>query len=45
MTDNSNEEMMYYFGYGSNLDFDDWSKWCKKRGKNPDGLKEIYLLG
>ena len=41
MTDNSNEEMMYYFGYGSNLDFDDWSKWCKKRGKNPDGLKEI----
>ena len=20
-----------YFGYGSNLDNDDWTKWCKER--------------
>ena len=37
-----------YFGYGSNLDWDDWSRFCKKRGVSPDGLKEkepAWLLG
>ena len=30
-----------YFGYGSNLDKDDWTKWCEARGKDPSGLEEI----
>ena len=30
-----------YFGYGSNLDKEDWTKWCRERGKDPSGLKEI----
>lgn len=30
-----------YFGYGSNLDKNDWTKWCKERGKDPSGLKEL----
>ena len=30
-----------YFGYGSNLDKDDWTAWCKERGKDPSGLKEL----
>jgi len=30
-----------YFGYGSNLDKEDWTKWCIDRGKDPSGLKEI----
>lgn len=33
--------MRLYFGYGSNLDFDDWSKWCKKNNASPDGLSEL----
>ena len=34
-------EPMLYFGYGSNLDHADWTKWCLRKGRNPDGLKEI----
>ena len=30
-----------YFGYGSNLDYADWTKWCNKNGFEPSGLKEI----
>ena len=29
-----------YFGYGSNLDWDDWVNFCKKHNANPEGLKE-----
>ena len=29
-----------YFGYGSNLDWKDWSKFCSKRHVSPYGLKE-----
>jgi len=32
--------MTFYFGYGSNLDFQDWSEWCTKRGALPNGLVE-----
>ena len=41
MEENNQIEPMLYFGYGSNLDNADWTKWCHKRGRNPDGLKEI----
>jgi len=41
MEENKQTAPMLYFGYGSNLDNADWTKWCHKRGKNPDGLKEI----
>lgn len=40
--------MKLYFGYGSNLDFDDWSNWCSKRSANPNGLieyKRAFLPG
>ncbi len=30
-----------YFGYGSNLDREDWNKWCNERGYNPSGLVEL----
>jgi len=36
-----------YFGYGSNLDCEDWKKFCKKKEKDPNSIKElpgIYLL-
>lgn len=29
----------YHFGYGSNLNWDDWEKWCNERGKDPNSLK------
>lgn len=29
-----------YFGYGSNLDWDDWVAFCRKHNANPDGLME-----
>ena len=32
--------MQFYFAYGSNLDFDDWSLWCSKKNANPEGLVE-----
>ena len=41
MEENKQTAPMLYFGYGSNLDNADWTKWCHKRGRNPDGLKEI----
>ncbi len=34
-------EKTLYFGYGSNLDHDDWSGWCVERGYDPSGLVEI----
>jgi len=37
-----------YFGYGSNLDWDDWKRFCAERGADPNGLKErepAWLLG
>ena len=37
----TDSECMLYFGYGSNLDHVDWTKWCHRKGRNPDGLKEI----
>ena len=30
-----------YFGYGSNLDREDWNKWCNDRGYDPSGLVEL----
>ena len=30
-----------YFGYGSNLDWNDWSEWCLSRGFEPEGLTEV----
>jgi len=30
-----------YFAYGSNLDFEDWSKWCTKSDSDPSGLVEV----
>jgi len=30
-----------YFGYGSNLDWDDWKSWCEKKNLRYDGLVEI----
>ncbi len=32
---------MKYFGYGSNLDLDDWKDWCESHGKNPDSIKTL----
>jgi len=40
--------MHFYFAYGSNLDFDDWSLWCSKKSADPDGLveyKRAFLPG
>ena len=37
-----------YFGYGSNLDWDDWKRFCFERGADPHGLMErepAWLLG
>ena len=34
-------EKTLYFGYGSNLDHDDWSDWCEKKGHDPSGLVEL----
>ncbi len=41
MSQKKTNEKMYYFGYGSNLDKEDWTKWCLQRGYRPEGLKEI----
>ena len=35
------------FGYGSNLDWQDWEKWCNEHGRDPnsvEALPGIYLL-
>jgi len=29
----------YHFGYGSNLNWNDWKKWCSEHGKDPNSLK------
>lgn len=37
-----------YFGYGSNLDWNDWAQYCEKKNAHPDGLKErepAWLVG
>lgn len=34
-------ETTLYFAYGSNLDFEDWSKWCAKKHADPSGMVEI----
>ena len=37
-----------YFGYGSNLDWNDWVQYCEKKSAHPDGLKErepAWLVG
>ena len=41
MNEKSSEERILYFGYGSNLDKDDWKRWCERNGHDPNGLKEI----
>ena len=41
MNKSTEHERMLYFGYGSNLDYADWTKWCNKMGFEPSGLKEI----
>ena len=30
-----------YFAYGSNMDREDWTRWCEKRGLDPSGLVRI----
>ena len=40
--------MQFYFAYGSNLDYDDWSLWCSRKNANPKGLveyKRAFLPG
>ena len=32
---------MLYFGYGSNLDHEDWTRWGTKKQLDPTGLKQI----
>ena len=41
MNDKIGSEPMLYFGYGSNLDHEDWTRWCTKKQLDPTGLKEI----
>ena len=41
MEETTDNAPMLYFGYGSNLDKEDWTKWCEDRGKDPSGLKEL----
>ena len=39
---------MMYFGYGSNLDWNDWKGFCERNGRSPDGFTEIepaWVLG
>ena len=35
------DETTLYFGYGSNLDWDDWQAWCEDKKLRSDGLVEI----
>ena len=35
-----NQETLY-FGYGSNLDAEDWAAWCRKRGADPTSMVEL----
>lgn len=41
MKEDTDSAPMLYFGYGSNLDRDDWERWCSRKGLEPSGLKEI----
>lgn len=41
MEENVDNTRILYYGYGSNLDYEDWTKWCNNRGEDPSGLKEI----
>ena len=41
MSGNTDSKTMFYFGYGSNLDKEDWFEWCEINGLDPTGLKEI----
>ena len=41
MNEKVDSERMLYFGYGSNLDHEDWTRWCNQKRINPGGLKEI----
>ena len=34
-------EPILYFAYGSNLDFEDWSEWCKRNHADSSGLVEL----
>jgi len=37
----------YHFGYGSNLDLDDWKKWCDDRGRKSNEMQvesSIFFL-
>ena len=39
---------MLYFGYGSNLDWNDWKGFCERNRRSPDGFTEIepaWILG
>ena len=39
---------MMYFGYGSNLDWNDWKGYCERNRRSPDGFIEIepaWVLG
>ncbi|MBJ04020.1 MAG: hypothetical protein CMB65_04910 [Euryarchaeota archaeon] len=41
-------ESLPYFGYGSNLDADDWKEWCERKGYDHVEMVEIgnaYLIG
>ena len=35
------DETLPYFGYGSNLDAEDWKNWCKKEGIQHAEMSEI----
>lgn len=35
------EESTLYFGYGSNLDWDDWQAWCEGENLRSEGLVEL----
>lgn len=32
---------MLYFSYGSNLDSDDWTRWCRARGHDPEAIEPV----
>ena len=32
---------MFYFAYGSNLDADNWSRWCEAKGYDPASIEPI----
>jgi len=36
-----NSNKILYFAYGSNLDYEDWTKWCDERNEDPSGLVEV----